>query len=255
MATQTIQVEALSGETLTMEVFSLTSDTVQASASATEATNRHGLYVASFTDLPVGSHRCMMVDASNEVSSVQYCTTTAATETVQSYDSLSGISGTIDANIVSADSDFVVNANIVSSTVSAEAIVTGLVGNTITQLRGDSWSIQLSNLGNLTGYSNLWFTVKRSKNDKDTESWIQIDVSSGLKYINGSEAGTPANGSVTVTDAATGAITVVLAPEESAKLPAKSGFYDIQLKNSSNAIQTVQNGEFSIEGDVTLVTS
>jgi hypothetical protein len=99
MATQTIQVESLSGDTLTMEVFSLTSDTAQATASATEATNRHGLYSAAFTDLPTGDHRCMMVDASSNVSSVQYATTTAATETVQAYDSLSSGGGATAAEI------------------------------------------------------------------------------------------------------------------------------------------------------------
>jgi hypothetical protein len=73
--------------------------TAQATASATEATNRHGLYSAAFTDLPAGDHRCMMVDASNNVSSVQYATTTAATETVQAYDSLAGGGGATAAEV------------------------------------------------------------------------------------------------------------------------------------------------------------
>ena len=255
MATQTIQVEALSGETLTMEVFSLTSDTAQASASATEATNRHGLYVANFTDLPTGSHRCMMVDASNEVSSVQYCTTTAATETVQSYDSLSGISGTVDANIVSADSDFVVNANVVSLSIPATSINAGITDSRIIQYRGDNWSINMTGLPNLTGYSKIWFTVKRSYRDLDSESWIQIDSTTGLLYINSTVATTAANGSIVVNDASTGDITITLSDVESAKLPVNAGEYDVQWMNSTNVVKTISIGDFIVTGDISRVTS
>lgn len=252
MATQTIQVEALSGETLTMEVFSLTSDTVQASASATEATNRHGLYVASFTDLPVGSHRCMMVDASNEVSSVQYCTTTAATETVQSYDSLSGISGTIDANIVS--SVITLNANVVGIGVTPAVINSGITEGKITQVRGDTWTFTVSGLGNLTGHSDIWFSAKRSKNDPDIKSWFQIKKSVGLVYVDGAAATTAGNASITVVNTENGDISISLAAVESAKLPEKKGCYDIQVITGSTVI-TKTIGDLIITGDVTQASS
>jgi hypothetical protein len=258
MATQTIQVEALSGETLTMEVFSLTSDTAQASASATEATNRHGLYVASFTDLTAGSHRCMMVDGSNNVVSVQYCTTTAATETVQSYDSLSGISGTVDANIVSSSAP--IDANITQVSVTPVVINTGLSEGKVTQVRGDTWGVTITNLGDLTGYSDIWFTGKRSKNDPDANSWVQIKKSVGLVYIDGTAATTAGNASITATNAAGDGedpnykIVVSLAAVESAKLPERKGFFDVQVITGS-AVVTRTIGDLIITGDVTQASS
>ena len=56
MATQTIQSWAVTGETLTMRVYTVDSDTETASASASEATNRDGLYSANFTDLPADTY-------------------------------------------------------------------------------------------------------------------------------------------------------------------------------------------------------
>lgn len=86
MATQTIQSWAVTGETLTMRVYTVDSDTETASASATEATNRDGLYSANFTDLPADTYIVQLETAGGVVRSFYWVTTTAATATFQAYE-------------------------------------------------------------------------------------------------------------------------------------------------------------------------
>lgn len=59
MATQTIEFRGPTGQTITLRLFVPGSDTLIASASSTEATNRKGTYLASFTDIPVGEYQCI----------------------------------------------------------------------------------------------------------------------------------------------------------------------------------------------------
>ena len=151
--------------------------------------------------------------------------------------------------------DFVVNANVVSLSIPATSINAGITDSRIIQYRGDNWSINITGLPNLTGYSKIWFTVKRSYRDLDSESWIQIDSTTGLLYINSTVATTAANGSIVVNDASTGDITITLSDVESAKLPVKAGEYDVQWMNSTNVVKTISIGDFIVTGDISRVTS
>jgi hypothetical protein len=57
MATQTLEFNATSGLTITAKLFALESDTVVASAVATEKTNDKGRYTVAYTDVPAGDYR------------------------------------------------------------------------------------------------------------------------------------------------------------------------------------------------------
>jgi len=89
-------------------------------------------------------------------------------------------------------------------------MASAVAGSTITAMRGDTLSAALTNIGALTNYSKIWFTVKADHSQPDSESLIQIELTEGLKYINGEAATVPANGSITINDELTGDITVVL---------------------------------------------
>jgi hypothetical protein len=66
MATQTILFAAASGLSIpTVRLFSGTSDTVTASASATERTNAKGIYAADYTDLAAGLYRVVALDSNS----------------------------------------------------------------------------------------------------------------------------------------------------------------------------------------------
>jgi len=106
MATQTIQSWAVTGETLTMNLYVFDNDTAVGSAAATEATNRDGLYRAAFTDLPADTYIVQLETAGNVVRSFFWVTTTAATVTFQAYDQPSSmVDTTAIANAVLAAGD------------------------------------------------------------------------------------------------------------------------------------------------------
>lgn len=117
--------------------------------------------------------------------------------------------------------------------------------------RGDTLEIDFSGLSNLSTRTNVWFTVKGDKDDADSAADIQIDELTGLLYISGAQ-GTAANGSITVTDAVAGKLTVALAAVETAKLDIVGRFfYDVQVLYASGVVRTETRGHANIIGDVT----
>src|SRR5262245_1802445 len=59
----------------------------------------------------------------------------------------------------------------------------GMNGARLTVRRGDTWSIAYDGLGNLTGNTKLWFTMKRAASDPDSASVVQIERTAGLVVI------------------------------------------------------------------------
>jgi len=142
-------------------------------------------------------------------------------------------------------------------TQSAASIAAAVTGSTITVVRGDTVSISLTGLGSLANVSKLYFTVKQRAEDLDTASLIQIEAAAGLKYINGA-AGTAGNGTLTVTNSGTGAITITLTAAEAAKLPTHLTYaiYDVQIVRSAGTpVSTLTTGLFVISDDATRAVS
>jgi hypothetical protein len=130
-----------------------------------------------------------------------------------------------------------------------------VTSSSITVLRGDTWSIQLTGLGNITTRTKLYFTVKRLFTDADSEAEVQVSESGGLIIINGDVAATPSNASITVNNATTGDITITVAAVETAKLDLlKDIYYDVQVVKPT-AVNTLVYGNFTIAGDSSRATS
>jgi hypothetical protein len=132
-------------------------------------------------------------------------------------------------------------------------------GSTLTLYRGASWSIALTGLGNITGYSKLWFTVKTLTKHTDAQSVVQVLEDSatagvdGLTYLNGAPASDGAQGAITVNDATAGNITITLDEAASALLtPATKIHYDVKVLNSGTVTVLADGvGKFNISADVT----
>jgi hypothetical protein len=118
---------------------------------------------------------------------------------------------------------------------------------------GDYIEMNITQLGDISGRTKLWFTVKKSKEDADSAAWIMIEETAGLEYINGVEATTPANGSITVTDAVRGDITIELDGVESVKLTDADGkgYFDIKWINAAGKQLTLRRGKATVIADVT----
>lgn len=135
-------------------------------------------------------------------------------------------------------------------TQSGASVAATVSGTTITAVRGDTFSAALTNLGAITGYLNIWFTVKLNDEDTDAESVLQLDGDTGLLVVNGATA-TAASGSITVNDIPTGDITVKVAASVMATMQQCVGRYDIQWQNATGEIYTLSQGIFQITLDQT----
>lgn len=139
-------------------------------------------------------------------------------------------------------------------TQTAAEVTAILSGSTLTIHRGDTATISFTSLGDISGRTKLWFTIKAGAGDADTAALIEIEETAGLVYINGTAATTAANGSITVTDANAGDLTVVIAAAETAKLVAQSGLvYDVQVL--ATTVSTLTSGSAVVSADVTRATS
>ncbi len=139
-------------------------------------------------------------------------------------------------------------------TQTAAEIAATVSGSTITEYRGDIWTIPLTVAAISAARTKLWFMVKADKGETDADALIAIEETAGLQTINRGTAATPTNGSLTVVSAPAGTLTIVLKGVETAKLtPADDLVYDVQELLASGPI-TLGTGTVAITGDVTRTT-
>lgn len=103
MATQTVEFPASTGRTLTAKLFALGSDTQTASVSATEATNRKGIYTAAYTDAAAADYNFVVLDGSSVPAYVGFVTLTLTTATFYPRDSFHINVGYISGDSTAAD--------------------------------------------------------------------------------------------------------------------------------------------------------
>lgn len=132
---------------------------------------------------------------------------------------------------------------------------TSLTATRLTIYRGTTWAIALTDMGAVTGYSKIYFTVKAHPNDADTKALVQIEIAGGLSRLNGAAYGTAADGAITVDDAATGDVTITLKPAASAKLATATNLY-FDVKYIVSGVVTVGAAGFlTISPDITKAVS
>ena len=137
---------------------------------------------------------------------------------------------------------------------SSITVVSAVEGSTITILRGDTFSVSLTDTGDLTDYVSIDFTAKSDKLQTDDEATIRIrknasGVGDGLLRLNGA-APTTETGSITIDDEATGDITVTLDETATDDLSTGSYSYDIQLITATT-VKTLTSGKLIVISDVT----
>ncbi len=82
-----------------------------------------------------------------------------------------------------------------------------VTGSTITVRAGDTWSIPITGLGNISGVTKLWFAVNKL-GAEDADAQLFVEKTAGLVTLNGAEAEDSSLGSLTVDDASLGSITI-----------------------------------------------
>lgn len=135
-------------------------------------------------------------------------------------------------------------------TQSAAQVAAAVQGSDLILLRGDTFVANLTGLGSLVGRDKLWFSIKDSRSDTDEEAIIQIVEGVGLVRLNGAAA-TATDGSLVVTDASLGDVTITIEATATQYLvPKKRRDYDIQMLDGI-VVTTKTEGICTIRADVT----
>ena len=127
MATQSVELSAPSGQTVTARLFSAGSDTVVQTASAvTEATNRDGVYTATFTDAAAGLYRLIATNSGGTLLAQWWVDLTLTTATFQAYEMPVSV---VQSGLSTFDSasDAVTVGSMNANTVTASALATDAV--------------------------------------------------------------------------------------------------------------------------------
>jgi len=137
---------------------------------------------------------------------------------------------------------------------SAITYTSNVDGTAITLLRGDTFTASITNVGALTDYVSIDFTVKASKSDADDDAIIRIrknasGVGDGLLRLNGA-APTTETGTITIDDLASGDITITIDETATDGLSSKTYVYDLQLITATS-VSTLTSGKLTVTLDVT----
>lgn len=140
-------------------------------------------------------------------------------------------------------------------TQTANQVVAAVTGDSWTVLRGDTIADTFT-IGDITTRTNLWVTAKTRWGRTDAKAMLQISELSGLIAIDGRAPASGETGSVVVTNAVTGELTVNLSAAAAAQLDVTDDAdYDIQVLNASGVVDTLSLGRFIVLSDVTRRTS
>lgn len=140
-------------------------------------------------------------------------------------------------------------------TQSVASVTSAVAGGTITITRGDTLSVEITGIGALTDYVSIDWSVKIDLMDSDDDAILRVRLNAsglddGLLRVNGAEAANPADGSITIDDILTGAITIAVEATITDDLVIDDLYYDIQLIKAAS-VTTLSIGPATIVADVT----
>ena len=163
--------------------------------------------------------------------------------------------GTIDAFYTDSSGNLIPDVTFAAAAQAIGAQVP--TAGTISIVRGDSVSVQITGLGSLVGMTKLYLTAKNAisyATDPDAASMLQVEVTAGLLTVAGSPYGASTDGSLTINDSSVGNVTLALKPPASGLLVTTRNtinyVYDVQLEVGSTVTTKAFSG-FVILADVT----
>jgi hypothetical protein len=101
-------------------------------------------------------------------------------------------------------------------------------------------------VGELVDYDDVWFTIKKNRNDADADSVALVGEEDGLIYLWKETAPTPADASLTVTTEATGVIQIRFELDAAAAIPVGENMvYGVKLLRD-NDVYVKREGKVDI---------
>jgi hypothetical protein len=135
-------------------------------------------------------------------------------------------------------------------TQTAAQVAAILAGSEITAQRGDTLLVNLTGLGDLTGRTKLWFTVKSSRGHADSQATLMVEETAGLTVVNGAAYAATTDGEIDVTDEAEGDLTITVAEDVTDDLIPSAYFFDIQML-AGGVVTTLTEGSLTVNADIT----
>jgi len=117
--------------------------------------------------------------------------------------------------------------------------------NKIAVRAGDSWSIPITGLGDISTRTKLWFALKDTPDIADNEARAFVEETDGLTVLNGWPYPDNGDGGLVVTDEGLGNLTVIF--EEAATIALYGALaWSIKILNAAGNTVTLATGPFLI---------
>lgn len=122
--------------------------------------------------------------------------------------------------------------------------------NEIVMYRGCYWSFQVRSLGDLSPYSEIWFSLRKRQDDKESNSALLISMTQGLLIANGTTSQDSGKASLTFSE---DDITIQVHQDVTQFIsPSDNYAYDIKGKNQAGHTVMLHESElFRVKRDVT----
>jgi hypothetical protein len=129
--------------------------------------------------------------------------------------------------------------------------VTAVSGSSITDVRGSSWSIEITDL--TLDSNKQQFMIKRRTQDADADALLLVDSATGLKTLNGVSTGLTAADATLVYVGTT--LTLTVKASVTALLPVGVWKYGVQYVTAAGLVEEPYGGNFTISADVVRLTA
>jgi hypothetical protein len=138
-------------------------------------------------------------------------------------------------------------------TMEATEIIAAVSGSSITQIRGNTWDIEIT--GVTLDSNKQQFVIKLSTSSSDENALLFIDSETGLLRLNGEAVDEADQGkAILIYSAAEEKLNVHVKADINAKLPAAVVKYGIQGVSASGVVAEPYQGDFNIVADIVRAT-
>jgi len=136
-------------------------------------------------------------------------------------------------------------------TQSATSIISAVTGSSISDVRGSSWSIEITDL--TLDANKQQFMIKRNDKEPDSTALLLVDSETGLLTLNGVSSGLTAADATLVYAGTT--LTLTVKASVTAQLPEGTLRYGVQYVTAAGLVEEPYGGNFTITADVVRLTA
>jgi hypothetical protein len=128
-------------------------------------------------------------------------------------------------------------------------------GTAWTLYPGQTWSVSLTGIGNISTRTKLWFTLKEDRDDTDASALLFVEETGGLTVVNKAAYATTTNGSIVVSDATTGALTLTIKPAVTIQLTDAVLVRGFKWLSSAGVVTAFEEGNVTLTRTVVSAVS